>query len=169
MCGAYPAGEIQAFPDIMSADYYMREALAEGRKALPACLPNPPVGCVVVRAGEIIGRGYTQPPGAPHAEIAALSATQGDLAEATLFVTLEPCSFQGRTPACTEAIVARGIRRVVVAMIDPDLRNNGAGIEKLKSAGVEVQLGVLAELAHADLGPYLNLPANHPLGSGVAG
>jgi pyrimidine deaminase RibD-like protein len=152
---------------MMSADYYMREALIEGRKALPSCLPNPPVGCVVVLAGEIVGRGHTQPPGAPHAEIGALSAWQGDLADATLFVSLEPCSFQGRTPACAEAIIARGIRKVVVAIIDPDPRNNGAGIEKLRSAGVVVQLGVLAEVAQADLGPHLNLPANREsIGSG---
>jgi pyrimidine deaminase RibD-like protein len=144
----------------LSADYYMREALGEGRKALPACLPNPPVGCVVVVSGEIVGRGHTQPPGAPHAEIAALSATKGDLAGATLFVTLEPCSFHGRTPACADAIIAKSIRHVVVAIVDPDPRNDGAGIAKLRSAGVEVQLGVLAAEAQADLGPYLNLPAN---------
>jgi riboflavin biosynthesis protein RibD len=144
----------------LSADYYMREALREGRKALPACLPNPPVGCVVVVSGEIVGRGHTQPPGAPHAEIAALDATKRDLAGATLFVTLEPCSFHGRTPACADAIIAKGIGNVVVAIVDPDPRNDGAGIAKLRSAGVEVQLGVLAEEAQADLGPYLNLPAN---------
>lgn len=144
----------------MTTDYYMREALIEGRKALPSCLPNPPVGCVVVLGGEIVGRGHTQPPGAPHAEIGALNAAQCDLTDATLFVTLEPCSFRGRTPACAEAIIARGIRRVVVAIIDPDPRNNGAGIARLKSAGTVVQLGVLAELAQAELGPYLNLPAN---------
>jgi pyrimidine deaminase RibD-like protein len=160
MCSAYLAGEIQASPVVMSADYYMREALLEGRKALPSCLPNPPVGCVVVLAGEIVGRGHTQPPGGPHAEIGALNATQSDLVDATLYVTLEPCSFRGRTPACAEAIIARGIRKVVVAIIDPDPRNNGAGIERLKSAGAVVRLGVLAELAQADLGPHLNLPAN---------
>jgi pyrimidine deaminase RibD-like protein len=152
---------------MLSDDYYMGEALIEGRKALPSCLPNPPVGCVVVVAGEIVGRGHTQRPGAPHAEIAALNATDCDLADATLFVTLEPCSFRGRTPACAEAVIAKGIRKVVVAIIDPDPRNNGAGIEKLKSAGAVVELGILAELAQADLGPYLNLPANRqPIGSG---
>ena len=141
-------------------EHYMREALAEGKKAFPACLPNPPVGCVVVLSGEIIGRGHTQPPGAAHAEIVALDASHGDLQEATLFVTLEPCSFHGRTPACAEAIIARGMRRVVVGIIDPDPRNDGAGLMRLRSAGVEVQFGVLAEEAQTDLGPYLNLPAN---------
>jgi riboflavin biosynthesis protein RibD len=144
----------------MSIDDYMREALTEARKALPACLPNPPVGCVVVLSGEIVGRGHTQPPGSPHAEIAALNAVKSDLADATLIVTLEPCSFHGRTPACADAIIARGIRKVVVAIIDPDPRNNGAGIVRLESAGIEVRVGVLANEAHADLDPYLNLPSN---------
>jgi riboflavin biosynthesis protein RibD len=156
------ASEMQVSP-VLTADYYMREALTEGKRALPSCLPNPPVGCVVVLSGQIIGRGHTQPPGAPHAEIGALNTTQCDLADATLFVTLEPCSFHGRTPACADAIIARGIRKVVVAIIDPDPRNGGAGIKKLENAGVEVQLGVLAERAQADLGPYLNLPANKQL------
>jgi riboflavin biosynthesis protein RibD len=144
----------------MSADAYMREALAEAKKALPWCLPNPPVGCVVVLSGEIVGRGHTQPPGSPHAEIEALNAAQCDLADATLVVTLEPCSFHGRTPACTDAIIAKGIRKVVVAIIDPDPRNNGAGIVRLERAGIEVEVGVLANEAHADLDPFLNLPAN---------
>lgn len=138
----------------------MREALAEGRKALPACLPNPPVGCIVVLGGQIVGRGHTQPPGAPHAEIGALDASPGDLADATLFVTLEPCSFHGRTPPCADAIIAKGVPRVVVAMVDPDPRNNGAGLDKLRNAGIEVQLGVQADEAQTDLGAYLNLPAN---------
>jgi riboflavin biosynthesis protein RibD len=145
---------------LMSDAYFMREALTEGTKALPSCLPNPPVGCVVVLSGRIVGRGHTQRPGASHAEVEALNATPCDLAEATLFVTLEPCSFQGRTPACADAIIASGIRKVVVAIVDPDPRNNGAGIKKLENAGVEVRLGVLAEVAQAELGPYLNLPAN---------
>ena len=147
----------------MTAASYMHEALAEGRNALPSCLPNPPVGCVVVVAGKIVGRGHTQPPGAPHAEIGALNAAQGDLADATLFVTLEPCSFHGRTPACADAIIARGIRKVVVGIVDPDPRNSGAGIRKLENAGIAVQLGILAEEAQSDLGPYLNLPANRQL------
>jgi pyrimidine deaminase RibD-like protein len=144
----------------MTPDDFMREALLEGKKALPACLPNPPVGCVVVLAGRIIGRGHTQAPGSPHAELEALNACVGDLAEATLFVTLEPCSFHGRTPACADAIIAKGVRRVVVGIVDPDPRNNGAGLWKLRNAGIEVQLGLLADAAQADLGPYLNLPAN---------
>jgi riboflavin biosynthesis protein RibD len=142
------------------ADQYMSQALSEGRKALPACLPNPPVGCVLVQGGSIIGRGHTQPPGGAHAEIGALAALRGEAGTATLFVTLEPCSFHGRTPSCAEAIIASGIRTVVVAILDPDPRNSGAGIEKLRAAGIEVRVGPMQEQAQADLGPYLNLPAN---------
>jgi len=138
----------------------MREALSEGRKALPNCLPNPPVGCVLVRSGVIVGRGFTQPPGAPHAEIGAMAGLQGNLAEAILFVTLEPCAFHGRTPSCAEAIIAKGIRKVVVAIVDPDPRNNGAGIAKLRSTGINVEVGIMAEAAQRDLGAYLNLPSN---------
>jgi riboflavin biosynthesis protein RibD len=149
----------------MIVDPYMSQALSEGKKALPACLPNPPVGCVLVQSGKIIGRGHTQPPGGPHAEIGALATAHGDLADVTLFVTLEPCSFQGRTPSCAEAIIAAGIRTVVVAIADPDPRNNGAGLEKLRAAGIKVHVGLMEEAARMDLAPYLNLPANRRLGT----
>ncbi len=139
---------------------YMWEALMEGRKAYPACLPNPPVGSVLVRSGKVVARGHTQPPGGAHAEVGAITAAPGDLAHATLFVTLEPCSFHGRTPSCAEAIIAAGIRSVVVAIVDPDPRNDGAGIARLRSAGIRVDVGIMHEAAQADLGPYLNLPAN---------
>jgi riboflavin biosynthesis protein RibD len=149
----------------MLVDPYMSQALTEGKKALPACLPNPPVGCVLVRSGKIIGRGHTQPPGGAHAEIGALETAHGDLADATLFVTLEPCSFHGRTPACAEAIIAAGIRTVVVAIVDPDPRNNGAGLEKLRTAGIKVHVGLMEQVAMTDLAPYLNLPSNRQPGT----
>ena len=149
----------------MVADSYMSQALAEGKRALPACLPNPPVGCVLVQSGKIIGRGYTQPPGGAHAEIGALATAHRDLADATLFVTLEPCSFQGRTPSCAEAIIAAGIRTVVVAIVDLDPRNNGAGLEKLRAAGIEVHVGIMEEEARMDMAPYLNLPSNRRFGT----
>jgi pyrimidine deaminase RibD-like protein len=136
-------------------EQFMREALAEGRKALPACLPNPPVGCVVVREGKVIARGFTQPPYRPHAEAAALEQVTGDLSDCSIFVTLEPCSFHGRTPSCAEALVQRGAKQVFVAMLDPDPRNNGRGVAILKAAGVEVVVGLLREAARIDLGPYL--------------
>jgi riboflavin biosynthesis protein RibD len=133
----------------------MRSALTEGRKALPLCSPNPPVGCVLVKAGEIIARGHTQKPGMHHAEAMALSQLSGDLADITAYVTLEPCSFQGRTPSCTKALVASGIKRIVVAMLDPDPRNAGAGIEILRAGGVDVAVGLLEAEAMTDLAPYL--------------
>ena len=142
----------------------MREALAEGRKALPACLPNPPVGCVLVRDARVIARGFTQAPFLQHAEAMALSQLTGSAAGVCAYVTLEPCSFHGRTPSCAHALVTAGIARVVVGILDPDPRNNGAGVQVLISAGVEVVIGVLASEAHRDLDPYLGLAANRAEG-----
>jgi pyrimidine deaminase RibD-like protein len=136
----------------------MRAALWEGRKALPLCLPNPPVGCVLVKDGNIVARGYTQSPGKFHAEAMALSQVSGDLSALTAYVTLEPCSFPGRTPSCAQALVASGIRAIFVAMLDPDPRNAGAGISILRNAGVEVKVGLLETEAQIDLNPYLLIP-----------
>lgn len=138
----------------------MRQALAEGRKALPECLPNPPVGCVLVRGGQVIAASHTQPPGQPHAEAGALKQLDGPLGEVTAYVTLEPCSFHGRTPSCAKTLIERGIGRVVVAMLDPDPRNQGRGIDLLRQADIPVELGVCASEARDDLGPHLALPAN---------
>ncbi|WP_396268130.1 bifunctional diaminohydroxyphosphoribosylaminopyrimidine deaminase/5-amino-6-(5-phosphoribosylamino)uracil reductase RibD [Ideonella sp.] len=146
---------------LSSDENFMQRALHEGKKALPACTPNPPVGCVLVKDGEIIATGFTQAPGKHHAEAMALAQVAGDLSEVTAFVTLEPCSFHGRTPSCAKALVVRGIRRVVVATLDPDPRNAGTGIEILKAAGLEVCVGVLEERALSDLGPHLALIANN--------
>jgi pyrimidine deaminase RibD-like protein len=146
-----------------TADAHMREALREGRRALPACLPNPPVGAVLVRGGAIVARGFTQAPGQPHAEAQVLAAVPGDLADAVLYVTLEPCSFHGRTPSCAAAIVERGLRVVHVALTDPDPRNDGRGLRMLREAGVEVHVGALRSEAARELGPYLALPANREI------
>jgi len=134
---------------------FMRAALKEGRKALPGCLPNPPVGCVLVRADQIIASGYTQLPGQQHAEAKALSNVSGNLSDVSAYVTLEPCSFYGRTPSCAKALVDRGICQVFVATLDPDPRNSGAGIKLLESAGIIVEIGMLEKEALEDLGPYL--------------
>ena len=135
---------------------FMTAALVEGRKALPACLPNPPVGCVLVRAGEIIARGYTQPPGQFHAEAMALSQVAGSLEDVAAFVTLEPCAFHGRTPSCARALVEKKIRAVFVALIDPHPKNCGRGIHILQNAGIPVQIGLLREEAERDMRPYLH-------------
>ena len=140
----------------MAVDHFMREALAEGRKARAHCEPNPPVGCVIVVYDKIVGRGHTQPPGKAHAEAAALASSGNiDRALATVFVTLEPCSFHGRTPSCAKILAEAGISKVVIALIDPDPRNSGAGVELLRRSGVNVEVGILCEQANHDLSPYL--------------
>jgi pyrimidine deaminase RibD-like protein len=136
---------------------FMGEALAESRRALPLCLPNPPVGCVIVRGQDVVARGFTGAPGTPHAEAAALlglasGAAPGGL---TVFVTLEPCAFVGRTPSCARALVMSGIRTVYVGTLDPDPRNNGAGIDIMRAAGIDVRVGVLEEPILEFIAPYL--------------
>jgi pyrimidine deaminase RibD-like protein len=140
----------------------MREAMAEGRKALPACLPNPPVGCVLVRQGVVIARGFTQPPYQPHAEPVALRQVEGDLDDVVAFVTLEPCAFHQRTPSCAREMIARRIGRAYVGITDPHPKNSGRGIEMLREAGMVVVTGVLAEEVMKDLGPYLDPTGKAP-------
>jgi riboflavin biosynthesis protein RibD len=147
---------------MIESEEFMQEALIEGRKALPLCLPNPPVGCVLVKAGTIIARGHTQLPGMYHAEAMALLQVVGELTGVTAYVTLEPCSFQGRTPSCAKALVASGIKQVIVAMLDPDPRNAGAGIQILRAGGVDVSVGLLECEAIADLEPYLRSQTQFP-------
>jgi len=130
---------------------FMGEALAEGRKAMPACAPNPPVGCVLVRGGEIVARGHTQPPYQPHAEPMALAQIDGSLGDVTAFVTLEPCAFHQRTPSCAKEMIRRGVGAVYVAMLDPHPRNRGAGIAMLHDAGMTVLVGLRGEEAAQDL------------------
>lgn len=123
----------------------MRHCLALAHQAAGKTSPNPMVGSVVVQRGEIVGTGYHPAAGQPHAEVFALRAA-GDRAQgATLYVNLEPCNHTGRTPPCTEAILAAGIARVVVGMVDPDPRVSGTGIERLRQAGVQVTVGVEAD------------------------
>ena len=136
---------------------FMAAALAESRKALPACRPNPPVGCIIISEDEIVSRGFTGAPGAPHAEassIASLSYT-GSAAALSAFVTLEPCAFQGRTPSCAMALIERGLGSVFVGIIDPDPRNNGRGLRLLMDAGIRVELGILEQEIREFLAPYL--------------
>ncbi|MGH9112235.1 MAG: bifunctional diaminohydroxyphosphoribosylaminopyrimidine deaminase/5-amino-6-(5-phosphoribosylamino)uracil reductase RibD [Acidimicrobiales bacterium] len=120
--------------------------------------PNPWVGCVLVTAtGEIV-EGATQPPGGPHAEAVALAAASErglDTRGATVYVTLEPCSHHGRTPPCAGALVAAGVARVVVGIVDPDGQVGGRGLERLRSAGVEATTGVGADVVSEQLAPYI--------------
>ena len=136
--------------------YFMNEALLEGRKALPNCLPNPPVGCVIVNDKEIIARGYTNEPGQFHAEAMALKKIENlDGKNLSVFVTLEPCSFHGRTPSCAKKIIEKGIKNVFVGILDPHPKNQGAGIRLLQQANISVEVGVLEDVIYSDLKDYL--------------
>jgi len=125
-------------------------ALQLASKGLFITAPNPRVGCVIVKDGQLIGEGYTQPAGQAHAEVQALNdaAARGfDVRGATVYVTLEPCSHFGRTPPCADALVRSGVARVVAAIADPNPLVAGQGIERLKAAGIEVRCGVLEQEA----------------------
>jgi pyrimidine deaminase RibD-like protein len=136
-------------------EHWMRQAALEGQKALPRCLPNPPVGCIIVSNGQIQSRGYTKPPGEHHAEAMALQRLTVPAAGTSVYVTLEPCSFDGRTPSCAQALVRSGVRRIYVGIIDPHPRNRGHGIEILRAAGIAVEVGILADEIATMLSPYL--------------
>lgn len=132
----------------------MALALSLGQRGQGSCWPNPSVGCVIVQDGRIIGRGWTQPGGRPHAETVALSQA-GDAARgATAYVSLEPCAHHGKTPPCAEALIAAGVTRVVAAIEDSDPRVAGQGFAMLRDAGIEVVTGVLADQAAQDLAGF---------------
>ena len=120
---------------------YMRRALELADSVLGSTSPNPAVGCVIVRDARIIAEGATQPPGQAHAEIVALRAAGGAAGGADIYVTLEPHNFTGRTPPCTDALIAAGVRTVHVSMVDPNPRVSGGGIAQLRAAGIEVEVG----------------------------
>lgn len=122
----------------MTEAEHMRRAIELAREAVGTTSPNPPVGAVVVRDGRVVGEGRTQPPGGAHAEAEALRQAGARARGAELFVTLEPCAHQGRTPPCTDAILAAGVAAVRVAVMDPAPHTAGRGVEMLRNAGVEV-------------------------------
>jgi diaminohydroxyphosphoribosylaminopyrimidine deaminase/5-amino-6-(5-phosphoribosylamino)uracil reductase len=126
---------------------FMQHALALARKGTGLASPNPMVGCVIVRDGQIVGEGFHQYEWRDHAEILALKSAGEKARGATLYVTLEPCNHTGRTGPCTEAIIAAGVQRVVAAMDDPNPLNSGRGFERLRAAGIEVFTGVCEEEA----------------------
>lgn len=135
---------------------WMAEAVALGERARGTTAPNPNVGCVIVRDGAAIGRGCTQPGGRPHAEAVAL-AEAGNAAGATVYATLEPCAHDSaRGPACADLLAAAKPARVVVALIDPDPRTNGAGIARLRDVGIAVEVGEGAEEAARSLAGFLS-------------
>jgi diaminohydroxyphosphoribosylaminopyrimidine deaminase/5-amino-6-(5-phosphoribosylamino)uracil reductase len=132
----------------------MGAALALASRGVGLTAPNPSVGCVLVRAGRVVGRGWTQPGGRPHAEAVAL--TDVDARGATAYVTLEPCAHQSaRGPACADTLVAAGVARVVIAAADPDPRTNGRGIDRLRAAGIAVTTGVRAAEAESLMPGFL--------------
>ena len=140
----------------MSADgERMRRAIEVATTARRRTSPNPWVGCVLVSPSGDVFEGATEPPGSRHAERVALDAA-GDAAEgSTVYVTLEPCSFEGRTSPCADALVEAGVARVVVGLADPDERVGGAGLARLREAGIDVEVGPEAEAVARQLGPYL--------------
>jgi diaminohydroxyphosphoribosylaminopyrimidine deaminase/5-amino-6-(5-phosphoribosylamino)uracil reductase len=151
-------------PDPVQDAALMRAALALAARGLGNTWPNPSVGCVIARDGAVVGRGWTAPGGRPHAETEALKRAGAAARGATAYVTLEPCCHWGRTPPCTDALIAAGVARVVVAMRDPDPRVDGGGIEKLRAAGVAVSTGLLeAEARRVNAGFVKVLTANLPL------
>jgi diaminohydroxyphosphoribosylaminopyrimidine deaminase/5-amino-6-(5-phosphoribosylamino)uracil reductase len=129
---------------------FMELALQLGRRGLGRAWPNPAVGALIVKDGVIVGRGWTQPGGRPHAEIEALRRA-GDAARgATLYVTLEPCAHHGKSPPCADAVVAAGMTRVVSALEDPNVKVAGQGHERLRRAGIAVEVGLGADQARRD-------------------
>lgn len=142
----------------------MRLAIALARRGLGRTWPNPAVGCVLAREGRIVGRGTTGDGGRPHAETIALAQAGGACAGATAYVSLEPCSHHGRTPPCAEALVKAGVRRVVMAIEDPDPRVSGAGRALLERAGIAVEEGLLADEAReVNAGFLMRVKAGRPL------
>jgi diaminohydroxyphosphoribosylaminopyrimidine deaminase / 5-amino-6-(5-phosphoribosylamino)uracil reductase len=133
----------KANPERATDEIHMAHALRLAARGLGNVWPNPAVGCVIVRDGQIVGRGWTQPGGRPHAEVRALQQAGAMAASATAYVTLEPCAHHGQTAPCAEALIAARITRVVTALTDPDPRVSGKGHAMLRAAGIAVTEGIL--------------------------
>ena len=142
---------------------HMRHALALGQRGLGNTWPNPAVGCVIVANHHIIGRGWTQPGGRPHAEVMALTQAGTQAQGATAYVTLEPCAHQGQTPPCATALIAAGITRVVTATTDPDPRVSGQGHAMLRKAGIQVTEHIAeSEARRANQGFFRRIEQGRP-------
>jgi len=138
--------------NLQTDQHWMSEALAEAHQALYLANPNPRVGCLIVKNGQVIGRGHTQAVGGPHAEVQALADARSkgfDPTDSVIYVTLEPCNHTGRTPPCVDALIAAKPRKVLVAMIDPNPLVAGKGLERLQAAGIAVETGLLGAEAAA--------------------
>lgn len=134
---------------------WMAAAVALSRRGCPLAAPNPNVGCLIVQRNHVVGRGWTQPGGRPHAEAVALAAAGEAARGATAYVSLEPCAHaSARGPCCADALIAAGVARVVVAARDPDSRTDGQGIARLRAAGIEVIENLLADAARAAMAPW---------------
>ncbi|QIE57740.1 bifunctional diaminohydroxyphosphoribosylaminopyrimidine deaminase/5-amino-6-(5-phosphoribosylamino)uracil reductase RibD [Pikeienuella piscinae] len=145
----------------------MAAAIALARRGVGRVWPNPAVGCVIVSGGRVVGRGWTQPGGRPHAEAMALAAAEslspGAARGATVYVSLEPCAHFGRTPPCADALIAAGVARVVAPMEDPDPRVSGGGFARLRAAGLAVETGLMAaEAASVNAGFLMRQRARRP-------
>ncbi|MFW6107554.1 MAG: bifunctional diaminohydroxyphosphoribosylaminopyrimidine deaminase/5-amino-6-(5-phosphoribosylamino)uracil reductase RibD, partial [bacterium] len=134
---------------------FMRRALRLARRGRGRVEPNPMVGCVVVRAGEVVGKGYHRRFGGPHAEVNAIADAGGEIEGGTVYVTLEPCSHTGKTPPCVDLLIEQQAARVVVAMRDPFPDVAGRGVRALRRAGISVEVGVLEDEARELNAPYL--------------
>jgi diaminohydroxyphosphoribosylaminopyrimidine deaminase / 5-amino-6-(5-phosphoribosylamino)uracil reductase len=143
--------------------HHMRHALTLARRGLGRTWPNPAVGCVIVKNDVVIGRGWTQDSGRPHAETEALKQAGPEAKGASVYVTLEPCSHHGKTPPCAQALIDAGVARVVIGCGDPDPRVNGKGIEMLKNAGIKVETDVLEnEAQELNAGFFLRVTKSRP-------
>jgi diaminohydroxyphosphoribosylaminopyrimidine deaminase/5-amino-6-(5-phosphoribosylamino)uracil reductase len=151
------------FPDpvrLSGDELYMAMALREGMLGVGLASPNPPVGCILVRDGRVLGRGVHTRAGDPHGEIMALRDAESrdeEVRGATAYVTLEPCCYQGRTPPCTHALIRAGLARVVVGVRDPNPRVDGGGMAILQAHGLEVREGVLREACARFHAPFFKL------------
>ena len=132
-------------PPAINHEDFMQAAINLARRGLGQTAPNPPVGCVIVKGGAVVGRGFTAPGGRPHAEVRALAMAGAQAKGATAYVTLEPCSFTGKSGPCTEALISAGISRVVLGATDPHPKVNGAGIAQLRAQHIEVVENILRE------------------------
>lgn len=143
---------------------FMQAALTLARRGLGNVWPNPAVGCVIVRDGAVVGRGWTQPGGRPHAEPQALAQAGSKAEGATVYVTLEPCSHYGKTPPCADALRKARIARCVCAMTDSDPRVSGRGVRMLQEAGISVEVGLCGEQArHLNAGFFSRIEQGRPL------